>query len=123
MVTGLLAWHDEQRQQRHGRPPEFRTVSMPPTITQPICWRLMLRAGAVMASASGMAPSTIAPVVIRIGRSRSTRRFDRRAVVHAAALARQLVGELDDQDAVLGDQPDERDQADLAVDVERAARE
>ena len=31
----------------------------------------------------------------------------------------QLVGELDDQDAVLRHQPDQRDQADLRVDVER----
>ena len=31
----------------------------------------------------------------------------------------EMVGELDDQDSVLGDQADERDQADLAVDVER----
>ena len=41
---------------------------MPPTITQPICERLS--APAPLAIASGTAPSTIAPVVIRIGRSR-----------------------------------------------------
>ena len=43
--------------------------SRPPTITQPIGWRAS--APAPRASASGSAPSTIAPVVIRIGRSRS----------------------------------------------------
>ena len=31
----------------------------------------------------------------------------------------QLIGELDDQDAVFRDQPDERDQPDLAIDVQR----
>ena len=39
------------------------------------------------------------------------------------ALFLELVGELDDQDAVFRDQPDERDQADLAVDVERRRAE
>ena len=34
-----------------------------------------------------------------------------------------LVGELDHQDAVLGDQADQRDQPDLGVDVERAEAE
>ena len=42
-------------------------------------------------------------------------------VAHLAPLLAQLVAELDDQDAVLGDQPDQGDEADLAVDVERAA--
>ncbi len=41
---------------------------MPPTITQPICCRLS--APAPLASASGTAPSTMAPVVIMIGRRR-----------------------------------------------------
>ncbi|MCY1544179.1 hypothetical protein D9M68_800400 [compost metagenome] len=39
------------------------------------------------------------------------------------ALAQQLVGELDDEDAVLGDQPDQRDHAHLGVDVQGAAEE
>ena len=43
-------------------------IDMPPTMTQPICCRLS--APAPVANASGIAPSTIAPVVIRIGRSR-----------------------------------------------------
>ena len=43
-------------------------IVMPPTMTQPI-WR-RLSAPAPVASASGRAPSTIAPVVIRMGRRR-----------------------------------------------------
>ena len=39
----------------------------------------------------------------------------------ASAFIAQLVGEFDDQDAVLGDQADQRHQPDLAIDVERAA--
>jgi hypothetical protein len=39
------------------------------------------------------------------------------------ALLLQLVGELDDEDPVLGYQADERDQADLAVDVQRRESE
>src|SRR5262245_33500620 len=36
-------------------------------------------------------------------------------------LGAKLVGEFHDQDTVLGDQPDQSDKADLAVDVERAS--
>ncbi|MNY37853.1 hypothetical protein D3C86_1724410 [compost metagenome] len=43
---------------------------MPPTITRPICRRLS--APAPLPSTSGSAPSTVAAVVIRIGRRRST---------------------------------------------------
>src|SRR3546814_14073908 len=39
-----------------------------------------------------------------------------RGIELGPALVLQLVGELYDQDAVLGDQADQRDQADLAVD-------
>ena len=56
-------------------------------MTQPICWRLS--APAPLASASGTAPNTMAPVVIRMGRRRrlaaSTMGFQ-----HGALLA-QLV--------------------------------
>ena len=62
----------------------------------------------------------MAPVVIRIGRRRRLAASITASSVSHALLA-QLVGELDDQDAVLGDQADQRDQPDLAVDVERAA--
>ena len=58
--------------------------------------------------------------VIRIGRRR-TAADSRIACVHAAAFIAQLVGELHDQDAVLGRQPDQHDDADLAEEVERAA--
>ena len=44
-------------------------------------------------------------------------------LVHRLAGVAELVGELDDQDAVLRHQADQHDQADLAVDVERAAGE
>ena len=37
------------------------------------------------------------------------------------ALGAQLVGEFDDQNPMLGDQPDERDQPHLAVNVERSS--
>ncbi len=64
----------------------------------------------------------MAPVVIRIGRRRSTA-----APITASDQAEPrrapLIGEFHDQDAVLGDEADERHQADLAVDVERAAGE
>ena len=54
--------------------------------------------------------------VIRIGRSRM-----RAASTAASAMLSpappQLLGELDDQNAVLGRQADQHDQADLAVDV------
>ena len=69
---------------------------------------------------SGTTPSAIAAVVIRIGRSRTLRRRDDRLAPVEAVLLALLVGELDHQDAVLGDQADQRDQADLGVDVERA---
>ena len=89
-------------------------------MTQPICCRLS--APAPLASASGSAPSTMAPVVIRIGRRRRRGGLDHR-IHHARALLAQLVGELDDQDAVLGDQAHQRDEADLREHVQRAARQ
>ncbi len=94
--------------------------SSPPTMTQPICWR----------------DSDPAP-----GRERERHRAQHHGarghedraqpqdggllhrLQHALALGLHLVGELDDQDAVLGDEAHQRDEADLAVDVERAARE
>ena len=48
------------------------------------------------------------------------RRFNHRRTAFQAAFA-QLVGELDDQDAILGDQPDQHHQTNLAVHVQRAA--
>ncbi len=104
--------HDEQREQRAER----QAADDHPAD------RLPASAPAPLASASGTAPSTIAPVVIRIGRRRSAAASITASQLAPALLA-QLVGELDDQDAVLGDQADQHDQADLAVDVERAAGE
>ena len=77
-------------------------------------------APAPLATISGTTPSTIAAVVIRIGRSRIAGRLSIASRLDLPC-ALQLVGELDDQDAVLADQPHQRDQADLGVDVERRA--
>ena len=60
-------------------------------------------APAPLAMISGMTPSTIAAVVIRMGRRRMPAAFlDGLALSLAVAL--QLVGDLGDQDAVLADQ-------------------
>jgi DNA-binding transcriptional regulator YhcF (GntR family) len=68
---------------------------------------------------SGTPPSTVATIVIITGRSRMRRRlFDRLA--HRRAAVAQLVGEFDDQDAVLGHDPHQQHQPDLAVDVQAA---
>ena len=81
---------------------------------------MLLRAPAPgpVAMTSGKCPATVAAVVIRIGRSRVAA-----ASMTAASLSMpgllQVIGELHDQDAVLGHQADERDQPHLAVDVQR----
>jgi hypothetical protein len=74
------------------------------------------------ASASGNAPSTMAPVVIMIGRRRSAGDCLTASIFSTPCVA-QLVGELHDQDAVLGDQAHQRDQPDLAEHVQRASRQ
>ena len=74
-----------------------------------------LSAPAPLASTNGTAPSTVAITVMRIGRSRSTSFDDRRA--DGPALIARLVGELDDEDAVLGHEPDQQHDADLAVEI------
>jgi hypothetical protein len=61
----------------------------------------------------------MAPVVIMIGRRRCAADF--LIAQHVHALLAQLVGKLDDQDAVLGDQAHQRDQPDLAEHIERAS--
>ena len=89
---------------------------MPAAITTPIAKRLA--APAPLAISSGTMATTMAAVVIRMGRSRiGGRLFDRRAAAEALALL-QLVGEVHHQDAVLGDEPDQADQPDLRVDVD-----
>ena len=62
----------------------------------------------------------MAPVVIRIGRSLSVADFDD-GLADRVALCAELIGELDDQNAVLGDEPNQGDETNLAIDVERAA--
>ena len=58
----------------------------------------------------------MAIVVIKTGRRSDARRFrDRRDF--AVALLLQLIREFDDEDAVLGNQADQRDQTDLRVNV------
>ena len=61
----------------------------------------------------------MAAVVIRIGRSRTRGRMLDRRRAGRGPRCLQLVGELDHQDAVLGDQPDQGDEPDLGIDVER----
>ena len=87
-------------------------------MTTPIAVRAA--APAPLASISGTAPATVAIEVIRIGRRRR-RAASRIAVADVAPGVAQLVGELDDQDAVLGGEADQHDQADLAVEVHRLA--
>ena len=70
---------------------------------------------------SGTAPSTMAEVVMRMGRSRSVAPSTM-ASTRDAALLLHPVGEINDQDAVLGDQPDERHQPDLRIDVQACPR-
>ena len=65
-----------------------------------------------LAVSSGTIATSIATVVIRMGAGGSSRRARSPPPVQTL-LDLQLVGELDDQDAVLGDQSDQRDQADL----------
>jgi hypothetical protein len=64
----------------------------------------------------------VAIEVIRIGRRRR-RDASRIAVAMSRAGVAQLVGELDDQDAVLGGEADQHDDSDLAVEVERLAHQ
>ena len=90
-------------------------MTMPVTSMMP----MLLRAPAPgpLASTSGKCPTTVAAVVIRIGRSRVPDGFDDRGELVSARFL-QVIGELDDQDAVLRHEPDQRDEPDLAVDVQ-----
>ena len=77
---------------------------------------MLLRAPAPgpVARISGVWPTTVAAVVIRIGRSRVPEASMIAAqFVHPGLL--QMVRELHDQDAVLGYESDERDEFHLAV--------
>ena len=87
---------------------------MPPATAVPT--ELRAPAPAPVANASGSTPRMNANDVIRIGRRRMRAGLDR-GVDDRSALLAQLLGELDDQDRVLGRQPDQHDQPDLAEDV------
>ena len=78
-------------------------------------------APAPVAITSGTQPRMKAKAVIRIGRRRSRAPRQRR-VDERLALLVLVLGELDDQDGVLGRQADQHDQADLRVDVVLEAR-
>ena len=77
-----------------------------------------LAAPAPLAISSGTMATTMAAVVIRIGRSRMAAACSIASRRRIALLLLQLVGEVDHQDAVLGDQPDQRDEPDLRIDVD-----
>ena len=87
---------------------------MPPITPVPIArW---LAEPAPVASTSGSTPRMNAIEVMMIGRKRRCAACQRR-LDHALALRLQVLGELDDQDRVLGRQADDGDQADLEVHV------
>ena len=86
---------------------------------------MLLRAAAPGPDAStrGRWPKTVAAEVMSTGRSR-VRAASRTAASTRKPAGLKLIGELDDQDAVLGDQSDERDQSHLRVDIDgRQVRE
>ena len=93
---------------------------MPEAITMPIEKRAA--APGPVAISSGNIANTSAAVVISTGRRRMAAASSIASRL-AQALLLQLVGELHDQDAVLGDHADQRHQPDLGVDVERHAGE
>ena len=90
-------------------------ASVPPITPVPIEWRLL--AEAPVAIASGTVPSTNANEVMTIGRSRSRAASTAASKNDLPSLRLQLHRELDDQDRVLRGQADQRQQADLEVEV------
>ena len=89
-------------------------ASMPPATDVPT--ELRAPAPAPVATASGSTPRMNANDVMRIGRSRMRAASTAASTIDMPLLA-QLLGELDDQDRVLGREADEHDEADLAEDV------
>ena len=89
-------------------------------MTQPSAMRAS--APAPVASTSGRPPSTVQIIVIITGRRRISAACSIASRTPMPAVA-QLVGEFDDQDAVLGHDADQQHQADLAVGVEAGAGE
>ena len=75
----------------------------------PVPSECRLAAPAPLAMISGATPRMKAKEVMRIGRNRS-RAASSGGIEHARAPVPELVGEFDDQDRVLGREPDHRDQ-------------
>ena len=68
-------------------------------------------------------PTTIAAVVIRIGRRRTAAASSIAPRREIAVALLQAVGEIDHQDAVLGDEADQGDEPDLRIDVDAGEAE
>ena len=92
------------------------TVAMVMPYTTPVPIVLRDAAPEPLASISGTQPRMKAKDVIRIGRRRSLEPSTAASRICDAFLAFHL-GELDDEDGVLGRQADEHDQADLRIHV------
>ena len=100
------------------------SVSAPPHTSPPITAmpiEMRLSAPAPSASAIGSVPRIVASVVMRIGRRRAAAASRTATSARRRARRAALVRELDDQNAVLGDQPHQHDQPDLRKDVQRLA--
>ena len=87
---------------------------MPPATAVPTEWRASRPAP--LANTSGMTPRMNASDVIRIGRSRMRAASTAASAIVSPRCA-QLLGELDDQNAVLRRQADQHHQPDLAVHI------
>ena len=99
--------------------PKTDAAIMPPNTGVPTARRLA--APAPCAMTSGNRPKMKAKLVIITGRKRS-RAPSIAGVEDRLAAVALLDRELDDQDAVLGGERDQHDEADLGIDVEAAAR-
>ncbi len=89
-------------------------ASMPPITTDPSTCREM--PPAPVAVHSGTQPRMKAKAVIRMGRKRRLR-SGQRSLEQGCALVVLHLGELDDQNGILGRQADQHDQTDLGVDI------
>ena len=109
----LLHQHEEHRHEedRRGRSP----ASMPPITPVPMAF--WLPEPAPLAMASGSTPRMKASEVIRIGRSADAHGLAASPRSGSCPRFCSVLGELDDQDRVLGRQADGGEQADLEVDV------
>ena len=98
--------------------PRSEAAIMPPNTGVPTSRRASFEAP--VAITSGTRPRMKANDVIITGRKRSRAPSVGRLVQRDALLA-LLLGELDDQDAVLGREADQHDHADLRIEIERQA--